>query len=92
MGMKTIMKHSGFELITVCLGTFALSDMNFVYGHRGWNWRSLPVMWKKKKVVKYLTGPVCGPKEWKQEIKKILQGFDFCMYPKNSLEINDVEV
>lgn len=49
-------------------------------------------MWKKKKEVKYLTGPVCGPKEREQEIKKILQGFDFCMYPKSSLEINDVEV
>lgn len=47
-------------------------------------------MWKKKKKeMKYLTGPVCGPKVPEQEIKKILQGFDFCMYPKNSLEIND---
>lgn len=88
MGMKSKMKHSGFGLITVCLGTFGLSEMNFVYGHHGWNWRSLPVTWKKKEV-KYLTGPVCGPKVPEQEIKKILQGFDFCMYPKNSLEIND---
>lgn len=48
-------------------------------------------MWKKKEV-KDLTGPVCGPKEREQEIKKILQGFDFCMYPKNSLERNGVEV
>lgn len=42
--------------------------------------------------MKYLTGPVCGPEERKQEIKKILQGFDFCTYPKNSLETSDVEV
>lgn len=48
-------------------------------------------MWKKKKKkeMKYLTGPVCGPKVTEQEIKKILQGFDFRMYPKSSLEIND---
>lgn len=32
------------------------------------------------------------PKEWEQEIKMILQGFDFCMYPKTSLEINDAGV
>jgi len=47
---------------------------------------------EKKKKVKYLTSPVCEPKQREQEIKKILQGFDFCMYQKNSLEINDVEV
>lgn len=42
-------------------------------------------MWKKKKRSEISSGPVCGPKVPEQEIKKILQGFDFCMYPKKQL-------
>lgn len=48
-------------------------------------------MWKKIKKWNILQVHSV-PKEQEQEIKMILQGFDFCMYPTTSLEINDVEV
>lgn len=73
MGMKSKMKHSGFELITVCLGTFALPDVNFVYGHHGWNWRSLPVMWKKKKW-NILQVQSVGPKNESRKLKRFYKG------------------
>lgn len=46
-------------------------------------------MWKKKKEKWNILQVHSVPKEWGQEIKMILQGFDFCMYPKTSLERND---
>lgn len=89
MGMKSKMKHSGLELITVYLGTLGLSDVNFVYGHHGWNWRSLPVMWKKKKEVKYLQVRSVGPKYQSRKLKRFYKGLISACTQKSSLEIND---